>query len=499
MLTFELRIILVFLVSLFSVVFVLPKIANIAKRIGLLDQPNARKMHTRPRPLVGGIGIAIAITFTSLVFIPINGLRGYFIGLAILLLVGFLDDFREMGHQQKFMAQIIATGAMIYFSKVALYTFGDLLGFGDVVVPGGNLTVWIITIFCVVGVTNAVNLIDGLDGLAGGIAFNAFVLFAIHSSLAGSHTLMLLNLALAGAVLGFLKFNWYPSVLFMGDAGSLCLGFSLAFMALALTQGGTSSHISPVIALLILAVPITDTIIVMFKRILKGNSPFKPDKSHLHHIFLRYGMSRGKAVQVILGLSAFTGGLSLLSPIYGIDEKWLFLLFALYFSIYLCASFYIVGVFRYSLRLRKKRQHLARSDAFLRFLFGGFDYFKLFRKARRYNVNLTLHCVIGESETSLRGQILNLSQTGCMIKMVSFDTQIKTLTLSSKLPTGQKTMNFTGNAEHLWAAQHEGSCYHGLRFNVLSPENTVILSQYLADAAAQKGNVVGNLLPHKNY
>lgn len=489
MITFELRIILVFLVSFFSVIIILPKIVNIAKRIGLLDQPNVRKMHTVPKPLVGGIGMVIAVTFTSLVFIPINGLRGYFIGLALLLLVGFFDDYREMGHQQKFMAQIIATAAMIYFSKVALYTFGDLLGFGEIVVPGGSITVWIITIFCVVGVTNAVNLIDGLDGLAGGLAFIAFIFFAIHSSFAGNHTLMLLNLALAGAVLGFLKFNWYPSVLFMGDAGSLCLGFSLAFMALALTQGGTTSNISPVIALLILAVPITDTIIVMFKRILQGKSLFKPDKSHLHHIFLRYGMSRAQAVQVILALSVFTGALSLLNPLYKMSDKWLFLFFMVYFTLYLLASFYIVGLFRYSLRLRKKRQHLVKSDAFLRFLFGGFDLFKLFRKARRYNVNLAMSCIGRATETPFNGRILNLSQTGCMIKMASFDTQNKVVTLSCKLPIDENLITFTVDAEHLWAAQHEKSCYHGFRFNKLDPEITNILSQYLTDVAIRQRHI----------
>ena len=120
MITSELRIILVFLLSFFSVIFVLPKLSNIALRIGLLDQPNRRKVHTSPQPLVGGIGMVTAVIFTSLVFIPISGLRGYFIGLAILLLVGFLDDFKGIGHRQKFMAQIIATSALMYFSNIVL-------------------------------------------------------------------------------------------------------------------------------------------------------------------------------------------------------------------------------------------------------------------------------------------------------------------------------------------------------------------------------------------
>jgi len=488
MISFELRIILVFLCSLFSVVFVLPKIANIAKRIGLLDHPNERKMHTKPRPLVGGIGMVIGIIFSSLVFIPMNGLRGYFIGIAILLVVGFLDDFRELGHQHKFMAQILATGAMIYFSKVSLCTFGDLIGLGNICFSEGNILVWIITIFCVVGVTNAVNLIDGLDGLAGGLSFIAFLFFAAHASFAGDHTLMLLNLALAGAVLGFLKFNWHPSVLFMGDAGSLCLGFSLAFMALALTQG-IDSTTSPVVPLLILAVPITDTIIVIVKRIMQGKSPFKADKSHLHHIFLRYGMGRDKAVQTILGISIILGGLSLLAPTYALGDTILFSLYAVYFLIYISASFYIVGVFRYTVRLRKKRQHLVRSDLFSRFLFGNFDRLKLFRKAERYNVNIPMCCRTDGTNTTLRGQILNISLTGCMLKMPAFMSNTKLITLSYKMSIGSKLIDFTLTAEHLWSAEHDGAHYHGVRFSEMDDEKKKVLNNYLTHVASQKKQI----------
>jgi UDP-GlcNAc:undecaprenyl-phosphate GlcNAc-1-phosphate transferase len=484
MISFELRIILVFLVSFFSVIFVLPKIANIARRIGLLDQPNKRKVHTSPQPLVGGIGMVTAVIFTSLVFIPINGLRGYFIGLAILLLVGFLDDFKEIGHRQKFMAQIAATGALIYFSNIALLSFGDLLGLGALDVPGGDAVTWLVTIFCVVGVINAMNLIDGLDGLAGGLAFIAFIFFAVHASFAGNQILMLLNLALAGAVLGFLKFNWYPSVLFMGDAGSLCLGFSLAFMALAMTQGGGASS-SPVVALLILAVPITDTIIVMFKRIAHGQSPFKPDKYHLHHIFLRYGMNRTDAVRVILAISVLLGSCSLLGPVYGFSDSSLFALFGMYFLIYLAASFCIVIFFRYSLKLRKKRRYLVGTDLFLRWVFGVFDLFKIFRKTKRHYVDLTMSCSTGLSDSVSRGQVLNISQTGCMVKINEFDTESDNMTLSIVFPDDFDSAKFEVQAEHIWTSTHDGACYHGFKFKELSAEKGALLAGYLAQLATR--------------
>lgn len=337
MISFESRLMLAFLTACFSALFVLPRIARIAKRIGLLDHPGKRKIHVEPKPLVGGIGMTISATFSALLFVPIDGLRGFFLGLSVLLLIGFLDDFKEIGHRQKFLAQIVATTVMMYFSKTALLSFGDLFGFGSLDVPASSLLIWCVTVFCVVGVINAINMVDGLDGLAGGLSFIAFVTFAIHASLSGNLALTLLNVAFAGATLGFLRFNWHPASMFMGDAGSLCLGFSLAFMSLALTQGNEAT-VRPVVALLILAFPITDTITVMLKRIIKGKSPFKADRYHMHHMVLRYGMSKTGAVRLILGLAVLLSSCSFLGPLFDLSDYWLFYLFFIYFFIYILTA-----------------------------------------------------------------------------------------------------------------------------------------------------------------
>lgn len=322
--------ILTFLIALLSSLFVLPKLSMIAKRIGLIDHPNSRKIHTTPRPLVGGLGIVIACTFSALLFVPLSGLRGFYAGLAVLLLVGFFDDFMEVGHRKKFLAQIVATGLMIYFSKVQLYNFGDLLGVGELVVPHPEFLIWGVTVFCVVGVTNAVNMIDGLDGLAGGVSLLAFSSFAVMSFICENNTLMLLNLAFSGAILGFLRFNWSPSTLFMGDSGSLCLGFALSFMAIALTQTENSA-VPPISMLLVLAVPISDTIGVMTKRIVKKQSPFKPDKTHLHHLLLRIGWSGKQSVCVVLLLCLFFCLLGIVGIIFNVSESVLFAVFLIYF------------------------------------------------------------------------------------------------------------------------------------------------------------------------
>ncbi len=317
MVPLELRILLAFLVAYFSAVFIIPKLAAIARSIGLIDRPERRKVHRVPRPLVGGIGIVIAATFSSMLFVPLLGFRGLYLGLAVLLFIGFLDDFRQLEARSKFIAQIGAGVLMIYFSKVSLVSFGDLLGFGPIMLPGIDVVVWGVTIFCLVGVINAVNLIDGLDGLAGGVSFIAFLTFALHASFADAHVLMLINLAFAGAVLGFLRFNWSPSRVFMGDAGSLCLGFALGFMAIAMSQGD-GAVFPPIVALLVLAVPITDTITVMSKRVVRGRSPFQADRYHFHHILMRYGMDRESAVKTILGICMALSGVTLVTPFYAL-------------------------------------------------------------------------------------------------------------------------------------------------------------------------------------
>ncbi len=362
---------------------------------------------------------------------------------------------------------------------------GDSCGFYQSYVPGGNVAAWVVTIFCVVGVTNAINLIDGLDGLAGGISFIAFIFFAIHASLAEQHTLMLLNLALAGAILGFLRFNWYPSVLFMGDAGSLCLGFSLAFMALALTQGESAGMI-PVNALLILAIPITDTIIVMFKRIFRGQSPFKPDKYHLHHIFLRYGMAKDVAVRTILAISLLLGCCTLLGPVYGLSEAWLFTIYLLFFTVYLALSFCIIRFFRYSLRVRKQRRDLVAADYLLRLLFGLFDLLKIFRKSSRHSVTLPMSCSTCGSGSVNRGVVLNISQTGCMTKMAWFEKQSDEMTLSLNFPLASDSLPLEVQAELLWASNVGESCYYGFRFKEMSPEFATILSENIAQLPQQQ-------------
>jgi UDP-GlcNAc:undecaprenyl-phosphate/decaprenyl-phosphate GlcNAc-1-phosphate transferase len=183
-------------------------------------------------------------------------------------------------------------------------------------------------------------MIDGLDGLAGGICLTVFASFAALSYIYGQPVFMFLSLAICGSLAGFLIFNWPPAKLFMGDAGSLFLGFAAGFMSIALTQG-EGSLITPVTPLLILAVPIVDTITMMTKRILKKKNPFFADNRHLHHILLKIGFTKGQAVAVIILISVFFSILAISGNIFNIPEYYLFSFFMAYFLFYFAASFFI--------------------------------------------------------------------------------------------------------------------------------------------------------------
>ena len=478
----ELKILLAFLASYFSAMFVIPKLANIARSIGLIDRPGEkRKMHSVPRPLVGGIGIVIAATFSSMLFVDLAGFRGLFLGLAILLFVGFLDDFRELGSRSKFFFQILASILLMYFSKTFLLSFGDLLGLGLIEVPDFDVLIWLVTIFCVVGVINSINLIDGLDGLAGGVSFIAFLTFALHASFGGETVMALINLAFAGAVMGFLRYNWHPAVVFMGDAGSLCLGFALSFMAIALSQG-EKACISPVVPLLVLAVPITDTVTVMTKRVLKRSNPFRADHYHLHHIFMRYGMGRETVVKVILGICIAMCGVTILASFYDIPDYWLFLIYAVYLACYFTASFFILFTMRQSLRFKKRREvngyHEDRATSFARALLDKMDKLRIFRKDVRYKLELETHLLVSD-DVILPCILKNISNRGCMLFSFGLDKLHQQVILELVVPIDNDMLSLSLKAEHLWMAEAKGGYFSGFRFLDMDKENQLLFESFM--------------------
>lgn len=294
-----------FVMGIFITTVLIPPLMQLAHGIGLVDTPGERKIHVRAIPRVGGIAIAVAILAAVFTWIPINTLiAGCLAGGAVILLAGIWDDRRPLPYQWKFAAQCIA----VALAMAGGVRFEHLPFFGLEPAP-----VWItypVTFLFMVGVTNAINLFDGLDGLAGGCMLLTLGAIAFLDFQGGGSFVMLVALAAMGGIIGFLRYNTHPAIVFMGDCGSQLLGFTAAVLAIVLVER-THSALNPALPLLLLGLPIYDTLTVMALRIRKGLSPFRPDQTHLHHKLLRFGFRHHEAVAVIYVVQAVMVGAAL--------------------------------------------------------------------------------------------------------------------------------------------------------------------------------------------
>jgi UDP-GlcNAc:undecaprenyl-phosphate GlcNAc-1-phosphate transferase len=253
----------------------------------------------------------------------------------VIVAFGFLDDLKNLGFRSKFIAQISAAVIVVVYGGVKIKTLGSLL-------PAGWLLPELIavplTVFVIVGVTNAINLADGLDGLAGGISLLSFLCIVYLGCKAGNPEIALIAAAMAGAIFGFLRFNTYPATVFMGDAGSQFLGFLAVSLAIGLTQ---ETFYSPLLPLLLLGFPVLDTLTVMFERIYHGRPPFVADKNHFHHKLIRLGFSHTESVVAIYTMQTL-----LVAAAYWLrfDSDWLLLGGYLFFSGLVLAAFFTAGL-----------------------------------------------------------------------------------------------------------------------------------------------------------
>ncbi|MCP5364272.1 MAG: undecaprenyl/decaprenyl-phosphate alpha-N-acetylglucosaminyl 1-phosphate transferase [Hyphomicrobiales bacterium] len=286
------------LFSLLISFLVIPPMARIAEQLGIVDHPEDRKVHFRPTPLCGGAAMAIAGVLSIALWTPLekHALILLFSG-GLVLAVGIYDDFRGLSFQCRLGWQIVA--ALIAIS--AGVTFVRL--------PFVELTaapLWVaapLTLIFLVGTTNAVNLLDGLDGLAGGITLLSFLTLGLLASDVGADALAIAAAISVGAILGFLRYNSHAAVVFMGDAGSTVLGFTLAVLGVLLIQAGQGSISAAILAPLI-GLPIVDTTQVMATRLSRGESPFRADRRHLHHRLLDLGFSKAESVISLYGVQS---------------------------------------------------------------------------------------------------------------------------------------------------------------------------------------------------
>ena len=311
-------------------------IRDIALRSGWVDEPGGRKQHAHPVPAIGGVAMFLGFCASTLIFpSTISHIGVMLTASALLLIFGCYDDRRGLSARLRLLLQLGCAAIVVIEADIALTSLGAVFYPGSI-----DLGAWAVpfTIFCIVGVINAMNMSDGLDGLAGGYALNTFLLLAIAAVQAGRIADAELLFVMIAVVAAFLLFNYrFPgrrhALLFMGDAGSMFLGLILAWFLVDLTQGADAA-MSPVVSLWLFAIPLYDTVSVMVRRMVRGGSPFKADRAHIHHVLHAHGCSTLQTTMILHTASLLLGSVGLALDYAGVSEYIMFWSLAGIFAVY---------------------------------------------------------------------------------------------------------------------------------------------------------------------
>lgn len=309
--------------SLLVSFLIIPIIIKIFKKRGLFDEPGGRKIHKKQTPTMGGIAIFAGMGIGSIIWISLDGLAGFkylFGAIFISFITGLRDDLIPLKPIHKLLGQIIAAGMVIVLEDIRLRS---LYGFFGVYEIPYVLSV-ALTLFTIIVITNSFNLIDGLDGLAGTLSLIAFLFFGVWFYLHDQQVMAIIMASFVGALIGFLMFNWEPSKIFMGDTGALVIGFAMAIAAIYFidynyTLAGDDPYkftggIGTAIAVIIM--PLFDTLRVFISRTMRGQSPFSPDKTHIHHLIMRMGVGHAGTVLIMDAINLLFIALVLLLSTY---------------------------------------------------------------------------------------------------------------------------------------------------------------------------------------
>jgi len=288
---------------------IVPVIIKYSLAKNLVDIPGRRKIHKKVTPSMGGIAIFIGFFISSLIWLDIKDL-GYIkfilVALFVIFFIGVRDDLVPLRAMVKLIGQIMAASLLIFLFDLRIKTFYGLFGFHEL----PEFVSYLVTYFTIIVITNSFNLIDGLDGLAGTIAIVALLAFGIWFYLVNDQIFSVLSFAMLGSIFAFLIFNCEPSEVFMGDTGALVIGMMLGILAIhfinvnyslpAMTQYKFDGSVGT--AACIIIIPLVDTLRIVILRISKGQSPFAPDKSHVHHAIMRLGMSHSQTTLILGGV-----------------------------------------------------------------------------------------------------------------------------------------------------------------------------------------------------
>jgi UDP-GlcNAc:undecaprenyl-phosphate GlcNAc-1-phosphate transferase len=299
----EINIFFSFLTAFLITVVVIPKVIFFAERLRLIDAAGERAAHKGSVPIFGGIAIFSGLMFSLLFWAELANIQFILVSFVIVFFVGVIDDLLVLSPLKKLVGQVLATLILIIVpdDPIIIDSMHGVLGVQD-------LPIWIstlFTIFVVIVITNGFNLIDGVDGLAGGIGVIAAFLFGMIALLMEQSEMAIIAFTLMGALLGFLKYNFHPAKIFMGDTGSLVVGMILSVLAInSISHGLVTDNINlpnkgPLLAIAFLAIPLFDSLRVFVVRIMKGRHPLFPGREHIHHSLLDLGLGH-KYTSIIL-------------------------------------------------------------------------------------------------------------------------------------------------------------------------------------------------------
>ena len=296
------------LITAFLITYVaIPKVIFFAEKLRLLDEAGIRASHKGSVPIFGGIAIFSGIIFSLLFWADIENIQYILVGILIVFFVGIIDDLLVLSPFRKIVGQIIATSVIIFLGDLKIDSMHGVLGVYD-------LPIWISTLFTIfvfIVIMNGFNLIDGVDGLAAGVGVISSFSFGFIALLMGQTDMAIIAFTLMGALLGFLRYNFFPAKIFMGDTGSLVVGMILSILAINSIRYGLVSETirlpnkGPLLSIAILAIPLFDSLRVFVARILKGRHPLSPGRGHIHHALLGLGFGHKKTSFILYFLAIF--------------------------------------------------------------------------------------------------------------------------------------------------------------------------------------------------
>ena len=309
---------------------IVPVIIKYSLKKNLLDVPGRRKIHKKVTPSMGGIAIFCGFFISSLIWIDLSRwteIKWILVALFVIFFIGVRDDLVPLRAIFKLVGQILAATLLIVFFDLRIDSLYGVFGINDL----ADWLSYAITIFTIIIITNSFNLIDGLDGLAGTIAIIALACFGTWFYLIGDTTFAVLAYTMLGAILAFLIFNWEPSEVFMGDTGALVIGMLLAILAIHFTNTNFALPVDAPYKFLssigtaacFIIIPLVDTSRIILLRLFKGKSPFKPDKSHIHHAIMRLGKTHSQTTLILAGTHCFFIGMAIL--FHNLSERYILL------------------------------------------------------------------------------------------------------------------------------------------------------------------------------